>query len=86
MTAGYEMGAVDFLVAPIVPAALRAKVSLFADLVAKTHELRERAERLRLAAASSAEALAFQLEMLDRMEQLEPGEERFRLEDLARAS
>jgi len=70
MTAGYEMGAVDFLVAPIVPAALRARVSLFADLVAKTHELRGRAERLRLAAVSSAEALAFQLEMLDRMEQL----------------
>ena len=70
MTIGYEMGAVDFIIAPIIPAALRAKISLFADLFAKTRELRERAQRLRAAAASSAEALAFQLEMLDRMEQL----------------
>lgn len=70
MTIGYAMGAVDFIVAPVVPAALRGKVSLFADLFAKTQELIERAARLRVAGTRSAEALAFQLEMLDRMEEL----------------
>jgi signal transduction histidine kinase len=70
MTIGYAMGAVDFIVAPVVPAALRGKVSLFADLFAKTQELLERARRLRVAATRSSEALEFQLEMLDRMEQL----------------
>lgn len=70
MTIGYAMGAVDFVVAPVVPTALRGKVSLFADLFAKTLELSENAERLRVAATRSAEALAFQLDMLDRMEEL----------------
>ncbi len=70
MTLGYEMGAVDFVVAPIVPAALRSKVALFADLFAKSGELLEQTRQLREAAENSTDALAFQLEMLDRMEQL----------------
>jgi signal transduction histidine kinase len=70
METGYAMGSVDFIVAPVLPAALRGKVSLFADLFARTQELIERAGRLRAAASSSADALAFQLEMLDRLEQL----------------
>ena len=70
MTIGYAMGAVDFVVAPVVPTALRGKVSLFADLFAKTIELTENTARLRVAATRSAEALAFQLDMLDRMEEL----------------
>jgi signal transduction histidine kinase len=70
MTIGYAMGSVDFITAPVVPAALRGKVALFADLFAKTHELVERAQRLRLAANRSAEALGLQMEMLDRMDEL----------------
>ncbi len=70
MTVGYGMGAVDFIVAPVVPAALRGKVSLFADLFAKSQELVEHARRLRIAATRSAEALGVQREMLDRMEEL----------------
>ena len=70
MAVGYAMGAVDFIVAPIVPAALRGKVALFADLFAKTRELVDHAARLRHAASNSAEALTFQLEMLDRLERL----------------
>jgi signal transduction histidine kinase len=70
MTVGYAMGAVDFVVAPLVPAALRGKVSLFADLFAKTQELVERARRLRIAATRASEAFAMQRDMLDRMEEL----------------
>ncbi len=70
LTEGYAMGAVDFILAPVVPAALRGKVSLFADLFTKTRDLVESARRLRVAATNSAAALSFQLEMLDRMEQL----------------
>jgi signal transduction histidine kinase len=70
MTVGYAMGAIDFIVAPVVPAALRGKVSLFADLFAKTQELVERARRLRIAAARASDVLAMQREMLDRMEEL----------------
>ena len=36
---GYETGAVDFLNKPVNPAVLRSKVSVFADLHRKTHEL-----------------------------------------------
>jgi signal transduction histidine kinase len=70
MALGYAMGAVDFIVAPIVPAALRGKVSLFADLFEKTLELVEHARRLRLAATRAAEAAGLEREMLDRMEEL----------------
>jgi signal transduction histidine kinase len=77
MSIGYAMGAVDFILAPVLSAALRGKVSLFADLSEKTQELVARAQRLRLAASSSAAALAFQLEMLDRMEQLDRAKSEF---------
>src|SRR5262249_53193592 len=36
---GYDSGAVDYVSVPIVPEILRAKVSVFADLYRKTHEL-----------------------------------------------
>jgi signal transduction histidine kinase len=70
MALGFAMGAVDFIVAPIVPAALRGKVSLFADLFEKTLELVEHAQRFRLAATRAAEAAGLEREMLDRMEEL----------------
>ncbi len=70
MTVAYALGAVDFIVEPILPVVLQGKVTTYVDLFARTLELRECAQRLRAAASSSAEALAFQLEMLDRMEQL----------------
>ncbi|HEV7526733.1 MAG TPA: hybrid sensor histidine kinase/response regulator [Acidimicrobiia bacterium] len=71
MTIGYAMGGVDFVLAPVVPSILRGKVSLFVDLFAKDEELLDSARRLEAAATHSADALAFQLEMLDRMEQLD---------------
>src|SRR6202166_3014719 len=36
---GYEMGAVDYVPVPVVPAVLRAKVKVFAELYRKTRQL-----------------------------------------------
>jgi signal transduction histidine kinase len=43
---GYSLGAVDYILAPVVPEVLRAKVSVFADLQRKTQQLRRQAESL----------------------------------------
>ena len=40
---GYELGAVDFLVKPIVPEILRSKVAAFVELARQAEELREQA-------------------------------------------
>lgn len=40
MARGYNLGAVDFIFAPVVPAILRAKVSVFSDLYRAQQELR----------------------------------------------
>jgi light-regulated signal transduction histidine kinase (bacteriophytochrome) len=40
MGRGYELGAVDFVFAPVVPAILRAKVGVFVDLYRARQELR----------------------------------------------
>ena len=53
MLQGYEHGAVDYLTVPIVPALLRAKVRVFADLYRKTAALqREIAARQRVERAA----------------------------------
>jgi len=36
---GYEVGAVDYIAVPVIPEILRAKVSVFAELYRKTHQL-----------------------------------------------
>ena len=43
---GYALGAVDFLGKPVMPAALRAKVSVFVDLFRKAEQVCRQAERL----------------------------------------
>ena len=43
---GYSLGAVDYILAPIVPAVLRTKVSVFLDLYRKTREVELQALRL----------------------------------------
>ena len=58
---GYSLGAVDYILAPIVPEILRAKVSFFVDLYKKTEQLKLQAEiqsRLTRAEASRQEAEA----------------------------
>jgi signal transduction histidine kinase len=43
----YELGAVDYLVKPLVPAVLRAKVMAFVELFRKTEQAKRQGERLR---------------------------------------
>ncbi len=45
----YSLGAVDYILAPVDPEVLRAKVHVFVELFRKTAENREQAERLRRA-------------------------------------
>ncbi len=45
--AGYELGAVDFLLKPIVPRVLRAKVAVFVELARRTDEVARQIEILR---------------------------------------
>ncbi len=44
---GYKLGAVDYILSPVVPEILRTKVSVFVDLYKKTEEIKKQAERLR---------------------------------------
>jgi signal transduction histidine kinase/DNA-binding response OmpR family regulator len=47
MFKGYSLGAVDYLVKPIVPEILRSKVKVFIELFQKTEEVKRQAELLR---------------------------------------
>src|SRR5262245_25888871 len=44
---GYELGAVDYILTPVVPQVLRSKVAVFVDLFRKTLQVQMQAERLR---------------------------------------
>ncbi|MDB5299661.1 MAG: two-component hybrid sensor and regulator [Phycisphaerales bacterium] len=44
---GYSLGAVDYILAPVVPDVLKSKVAVFVDLDRKTRELRHQAEQQR---------------------------------------
>jgi signal transduction histidine kinase len=57
---GYSLGAVDYILAPVVPDVLRTKVRVFVELYRKTKETRRQAERLR-ARARQLGVLASQL-------------------------
>jgi len=46
---GYSLGAVDYILAPIVPEILRAKVAVFVELYKTTEQVRRQAEDLLLA-------------------------------------
>ncbi len=45
----YALGAVDYLVKPLVPVILRAKIAVFVELFQKTEQVRRQAERVRAA-------------------------------------
>ena len=44
---GYSLGAVDYILTPVVPDVLRAKVSVFVELWRKTEQIRQQSEQLR---------------------------------------
>jgi len=47
---GYSLGAVDYILAPVVPEVLRTKVSVFLDLHRKTRQVERQAQHLQLRA------------------------------------
>jgi signal transduction histidine kinase len=62
---GYAVGAVDYLVKPIVPEFVRSKVAVFVDLARKNAQLQQQAEKLR-AGEEEARALAASQQVLIR--------------------
>ncbi|MDQ6630526.1 MAG: response regulator, partial [Verrucomicrobiota bacterium] len=44
---GYSLGAVDYMMTPIVSEVLKTKVSVFVELYKKTEQIKQQAERLR---------------------------------------
>ena len=63
---GYSLGAVDYILTPILPDVLRTKVSVFVELYKKTDQVKRQAERLR---RMEAERFRQQLsETTDRLE------------------
>ncbi|HWY74162.1 MAG TPA: ATP-binding protein, partial [Verrucomicrobiae bacterium] len=44
---GYSLGAVDYILSPIVPGVLKSKVSVFVDLYKQTEQIKQQAEQLR---------------------------------------
>ena len=48
---GYSLGAVDYILAPVIAEVLRTKVSVFVELFAKTRQIERQAESLRRRAA-----------------------------------
>ncbi|HEV7300676.1 MAG TPA: response regulator [Tepidisphaeraceae bacterium] len=69
---GYQLGAVDYILAPVLPDVLRTKVAVFVDLFKKTEQVRRQADSLerragqlqKLAAASLAINAASTMEQM----------------------
>src|SRR5918992_1320065 len=61
---GYERGAVDYISVPVIPELLRAKVSVFAELYRKTHQLERLNPELEQRVAERTEELQKRAEAL----------------------
>ncbi len=44
---GYQLGAVDYILSPIIPTVLRSKVAVFVELYKRTEQIKQQGERLR---------------------------------------
>lgn len=61
---GYALGAVDYIFAPVIPAVLRAKVSVFIDLFKKNREIKRQSALLQVASAHQVANLEDRLDRL----------------------
>ena len=61
---GYALGAVDYIFAPVIPAVLRAKVSVFIDLFKKNREIKRQSELLQVESAHRVASLENRLDRL----------------------
>src|SRR5436190_5078901 len=65
---GYAVGAVDYLVKPIVPEFVRSKVAVFVELAKKGEQLRHQAELLRASEQEARELAEEQAELVRDLE------------------
>ncbi len=75
---GYSLGAVDFLVKPIVPMVLRAKVQGFIELFQDRERTRREAEHLRLLVHGTTDYAIFMLDPDGNVATWNPGAERLK--------
>ncbi len=65
---GYAVGAVDYMVKPVVPEFVRSKVSVFVELAKKTELLRRQAARLREGEQAARELAEARAELVHELE------------------
>jgi two-component system, sensor histidine kinase and response regulator len=65
---GYSVGAVDYMVKPVVPEFVRSKVAVFVELAKKTDLLRRQAQMLRANEQAAREQAAEQAELVQDLE------------------
>jgi PAS domain S-box-containing protein len=75
---GYQLGAVDYILSPIVPQVLRSKVSVFVELHKRTEQIKLQGERLR-----QLEEMAFTRRLNEAVDRLETETKRNRFFTLA---
>jgi CheY-like chemotaxis protein len=65
---GYAVGAVDYLVKPVVPEFVRSKVAVFVELAKKGEQLRRQAEQLRESEQAARELAEARAELVRELE------------------
>ena len=75
---GYALGAVDFLVKPLLPVAVQAKVRGFVDLFDDKHRAKQEADQLRLLVHGTTDYAIFMLDQQGRIVTWNAGAERIK--------
>lgn len=78
LEAGYALGAVDFLVKPLIPVILQSKVRGFVELFQDKKQAKDEAEQLRLLVHGTTEYAIFMLDPQGRIATWNPGAERLK--------